>query len=527
MKRALSYLLILLLAGVWFWQAGRLHEQLLVQRRDLVPGKVEIAENMPPLVVFVTVALGGFRGLIADALWLRATRMQEEGRYFELVQLADWITKLEPRFTPVWSFHAWNMAFNVSVLLNDPADRWRWVSHGISMLRDRALVYNPGDAQLYWELGWLYQFKVGHNLDQAHFYYKQQLVEEMATVFDGPRPDFEVLAGAPATPKALLARPETRQLVEAIRALERDPFDPELLAKGGLPEDVEAILQDHPAAEDYRNFLRRRRLESVYKMNPEQMKAVDDAWGPLDWRAAPSHAIYWAEQGKPHARGFVAMQLERMTFQSQRDGFLRGRIFIDPILGNAIPSPNVDLLPRVRKAYEDGLVEFDGNQSVLDAHGNFLREAFVSLLAYNRLQEARDVYRDLHERYPDEHTARGFDYYAAYSAREAYRDAMGSETRALVEGLAGQALVYYAMGDEERYAGAALTSRLVYQQFQAELKSEEHKDRVGLPPYADLQRKMFEEVYRNVRHPAARARLDALRPPPAEPPEEEEEGGGG
>ena len=106
MKRALPTVLWLALSGLLFWQAGLRQGALVADRRELLPGEVDIAENMPPLVAFTTVALGGFRGLIADALWLRVTRLQEEGRYFEIVQLSDWITKLEPHFTPVWGFHA-------------------------------------------------------------------------------------------------------------------------------------------------------------------------------------------------------------------------------------------------------------------------------------------------------------------------------------------------------------------------------------------------------------------------------------
>ncbi len=48
-------------------------------------------------------------------LWMRAIHLQEEARVLELVQLSDWITALEPQFTTVWAFHAWNMAYNVSI----------------------------------------------------------------------------------------------------------------------------------------------------------------------------------------------------------------------------------------------------------------------------------------------------------------------------------------------------------------------------------------------------------------------------
>ncbi len=79
----------------------------------------DLLEGAPPVLQFTTVALGGFRGLIANALWLRMNQLQEDGKYFEMVQLADWITKLQPRFTSVWVFQAWNMAYNISVKCSD------------------------------------------------------------------------------------------------------------------------------------------------------------------------------------------------------------------------------------------------------------------------------------------------------------------------------------------------------------------------------------------------------------------------
>ena len=79
------------------------------------------------MLAFTTVALGGFRGLISNALWIRANDLQDEDKFFEMAQLADWITKLEPHFVQVWLVQAWNMAYNISVKFKDYPDRWRWV----------------------------------------------------------------------------------------------------------------------------------------------------------------------------------------------------------------------------------------------------------------------------------------------------------------------------------------------------------------------------------------------------------------
>src|SRR5688572_17990011 len=126
----------LMLAG-----AGLVQRQLNRQRADPALGLTRIAplENAPPMLAFTTVALGGFRGLIANALWIRANDLQMDGKYFEMVQLADWITRLEPTFVQVWIVQAWNMAYNISVKFPDPQDRWRWVQRGMELLRDGGL----------------------------------------------------------------------------------------------------------------------------------------------------------------------------------------------------------------------------------------------------------------------------------------------------------------------------------------------------------------------------------------------------
>ena len=133
-------------------------------------------ENAPPLVAFTTVALGSFRGLIADLLWLRAGALQEKGNYYEMAQLARWLTDLQPTFSGATAYLAWNMAYNISVTCSDFADRWRWVNEGIRLIRDRALIYNPEDPVLYKDLAWIFQHKMGNYMDDANQYYKVQQI---------------------------------------------------------------------------------------------------------------------------------------------------------------------------------------------------------------------------------------------------------------------------------------------------------------------------------------------------------------
>src|SRR5688572_14346352 len=193
MNSRVKKILLLALATALLTANGFLLPVLNRERGALGITRIEPLRNAPPMLALTTQVLGGFRGLIANALWIRATKLQDEGKYFEMVQLADWITKLEPHIVQVWLVQSWNMSFNISVKFSDHSDRWRWVQRGMELLRDEALLYNPDQPLLYAELSWLFQFKMGQNLDDAHFVYKGAWAMEMMQVFGGAQPNFDKL----------------------------------------------------------------------------------------------------------------------------------------------------------------------------------------------------------------------------------------------------------------------------------------------------------------------------------------------
>src|SRR5215831_15687397 len=186
-------ILLVLLALALLATASQVQKSLNSDRDRLQLTRVQPLENAPPVLAFTTVALGGFRGLISNALWMRATDLQDEDKFFEMAQLADWITKLEPHYVQVWLVQAWNMAYNISVKFKDFPDRWRWVQRGIELLRDDGLRWNPDETLIYRELAWFFQHKIGQNLDDANMHYKQQWANEMAKVFGKKTPDLDEL----------------------------------------------------------------------------------------------------------------------------------------------------------------------------------------------------------------------------------------------------------------------------------------------------------------------------------------------
>src|SRR5690242_6591065 len=245
MKSRVKKIILLLLAAVMLFGAGRVQNSLNRDRNALGLTRAAALKNAPPMLAFTTVALGGFRGLISNFLWIRASNLQQDDKFFEAAQLANWITELEPTYAQVWMFQAWNMAYNISVKFKDFPDRWRWVQRGIDLLRDDGLRYNPNSVDIHRELAWFFQHKMGQNLDDANMYYKQQWAKDMTPYFGPDGTNLDLLLNPP-------------DAVAQTNALE---------------------------------------FREKYKMDPAFIKKVDEEYGPFDWRLPEAHAIYWAAKG--------------------------------------------------------------------------------------------------------------------------------------------------------------------------------------------------------------------------------------
>ena len=151
--------------------------------------------GMPPLLRFTAVGLGPFRGLAGDLLWMRSASLQAEGRYVELVELSEWIAALQPHDAGVWTYQAWNLAYNISVKFPDPADRWRWIESGLRLLRDRGLPAAPGEPRMYSELAWLYADRVGGLPNDPYaVFYRRAWAARVEASAPGGRVDSEAAA---------------------------------------------------------------------------------------------------------------------------------------------------------------------------------------------------------------------------------------------------------------------------------------------------------------------------------------------
>ena len=149
-------------------------------------GTEAVTANAPPEYAFAIQAFGAFRGLITNIAFIRAEEYKREGRYYDAMQLASWICKLQPRFPSVWEFQSWNMAWNISVTTYTPEERWAWVYNGAKLIRDEGLRYNPRAINLYRQLAWIFVNKMSETTDEYHLTYKREWAYRMHLVLGSP-----------------------------------------------------------------------------------------------------------------------------------------------------------------------------------------------------------------------------------------------------------------------------------------------------------------------------------------------------
>jgi hypothetical protein len=421
------------------------------QRQDLqITAGNEIGdESLPPWVAVATTALGPFRGLLVDIMWWRATRLKEEGKFYEANTLSQWITTMQPRFPVVWEFHAWNMAYNISVVTNTKEERWDWVSKGIRLLRDRGIRLNPRAIKLYRELSWIYFHKINEVSDDAHWYYKKEVTREWQEILGSPAfgltteqtiDTFRQISNAPKTKTEFIEKsPEAVALLSELKPLgySIDKIEDRLkllrtLGKMAmlnylpqpiftdypmvhLPPDVPQemvkplieIMQNvsHvPAITALLSHLRYRVLVDSYHMRPSVMLDCMKRFGPVDWRHPCAHSLYWAREAT-----LMAEKL-RLRHESQEIDYLNayrqnifsiqslmrsGSIQYDPLTGYFGMQPDtrfIDSYEKIMEMAAENVKDDAFKKNIIDSfdqgHENFLLQSVSFCYIYGDIERA-------------------------------------------------------------------------------------------------------------------------------------------
>lgn len=467
----------LVLAVVLVLSSSLLHTSLTAMREKWTRGQA--GESFPPSIVLGTQMLGSFRGVLVMGLWLRANTLQEQGRYYELVQLYHWITQLEPGIEEVWVFSAWNMAYNVSVSfsLDTPTgyeERWRWVQNGLAELRDRGIkLYLPRSYLLHHQLAWIYFHKVGRNSDEAHWYYKQRFAEALHAILGGPTPDYDRLARAPEQPRELLQDKAVLALVDAMRADGFDPFDRSIAwlnDRAKLPEAVRLIVEGKEASPEFDAldaFLRARALRDNWRIDPADAKTLIDTYGPLDFRQPEAHALYWGAKSLecPLRPTDNRMHGERMVYFSLVQICQGGRLYYYPDRRIFVRDVDLRFTDVVRDHFMQ-IFELDPEApegGADSAFRNWMHNTIATLYLHNEKDKARDYLKFLADKYGRPEYKLPVEEYVLMQVRQDLDQGQYEQVASNIRGLMFQHFYWLALGELEAAAGHEIMASQFYQ----------------------------------------------------------------
>ena len=123
----------------------------------------------------MTLILGGFRGPYVMWLWVRVEDEKHKKIHFDLIDRYTKIAMLQSDYPQVWTFLAWNLAWNLPVQWQSLERRYQWIRRATEFLGE-GFRKNPHSAQIAAGMGRIYSEKLGRS--QEAEYYRRRVREE-------------------------------------------------------------------------------------------------------------------------------------------------------------------------------------------------------------------------------------------------------------------------------------------------------------------------------------------------------------
>jgi hypothetical protein len=539
LRDTIIWFVCIVIAASLLITAGMQLDFINSQRQEMKLIINEPLENAPPSLAFATVAMGAFRGLLVDILWLRADKLKDEGEFFDAKQIAEWITTLQPRFASVWEFQAWNMAYNISAAIpaTQPDERWQWVKNGYELLRDQGIPLNPKSILLYRELARIFQHKMGSVSDDVHKYYKLQLAMAMEPLL-GPADNryFKALAGAPTEWEQIIKDPDVASLITTLKSVDKTFEDDDDFVSNYLslrqnparfnPDAFKVIdnFRGTKAIQKFDIFAKAYHLRNVWKLDPLLMQQLNYTYGPidwddpnihlpLDWRHPDAHAIYWAAKGLQVAGkeefSVAEINTDRIINHSLQDLFRDGKIFIYNVPVQ-VPADSYSQTPQTKMEKEIFLrpdlrmfepynkaalariekyeyfedMKPGSLQSLKVGHRNMLKNAIFSFYQAGHMQQAKKIYKQLQQLYPADEFKVPLVKFVHNRLREELRNISVDNAKEIVQMMLRESYFRYAMRDDDEAAGLERMAKEVHDHYQAAYLDE---NRIDLPDFKLLK----------------------------------------
>jgi hypothetical protein len=538
---------VLAAAGLFFVGSEKL-DSINAQRSEMKLVMNEPLQNAPPSLAFATVALGAFRGLIVDVLWIRADQLKEEGKFFDAKQLAEWITLLQPRFAAVWDFHGWNMAYNISVSIpaSRPQERWQWVKNGYELIRDKGIPTNPKNIDLYRSLAWIFQHKIGNVMDDCHKYYKLQLYHGIKPMLgDETEAYYKKLANAPENLNDVLTDPCTVKFVNELAKTDAIFAKPEYLVDNYLtlrqtpsrfPKETFAVIDRYRGTESldkFDIFAKAYYLRNTWKLDPKFMVELNEKFGPidykdpnnvlpLDWTQADVQAMYWGALGLKIAGkteySFEELGTDRIVFHAIQTLYTRGKMIIytskvpspdDPNV--MVPQESVFLYPDLRyfdrydkllRTLKDKYRQRGQDDEILDVpYRNMLKRAVLLFYQAGHADKATKIYNTLRQEYPkDPEIQVSLAEYARKRLLSELKDMGLSDATEIITIMLQEGYARYAVHDDDEAFGREKMAQEVFAYYQKSY-GDEKVDRINLPDFEILRYIGLSSFLNDARYP--------------------------
>lgn len=532
-----------ILAAAMLFAAFLQLDNINIKRKEMKLVLNEPLENALPSLAFATVAMGAFRGMVVNVLWLRAERLKEEGQFFDAKQLAEWIAVMQPRFASVWDFLAWNMAYNISVAVPEtrPEERWRWVKNGYELLRDEGIVKNPKSILLYQKLAWIFQHKIGGVTDDAHKYYKLQLAQAMQRLLGNKDNDyFKTLAMAPDKWNQFIEDANVVKIIDALKAAD-DSFTEEAefvnsyLSLRQNPSRFQdqafQVIDDFRGTEQLEKldtFAKAYKLRHTWKMDTNLMYELNNAYGPvnfrepnvklpLNWQHPQTHAIYWAALGikvtSKKEYSIEQINTDRIIFHALQNLFRSGQIYIYDAVSPTDPNQKIEdlfLHPDLRmfdtcdKTWSDAIEKYKELKQDFDTfksgHRNFLRNATLSFYQAGHKNQAQKILNKLKKLYPQKEFNVPVDVFALNRLREELREVGINDAGEIIITMLWDSYYKFAMDQNDEAVGREKIAKELYD-FYVEGTSDETVLRINLPPFSQLRYIALNNFLNDERYP--------------------------
>jgi len=265
--------------------------------------------NIPPSLTLITIALGPFRGLIADALWWHVSDLQDEGNFFEIMKISNWIAAMQPENPFVWTYHAWNMAYNISDEFPTPQTKWEWIYAAIKFLRNDALAYIPKNKQIKSELAWLIINRIAEGNDKLNTYYTRQWLKHIS----------------------------------------------KSMKYGNINEIKNFIsyAKKHPDFDKLKTPEAQRISNLIYEqnLNPNKMLAIDQKFGPFNWKLPIVNALYWIYKKDNTSFRQGDLNYETVLDVALFTTFLKGTVITNSKNKSFITTNNLKITKNIVKYY--------------------------------------------------------------------------------------------------------------------------------------------------------------------------------